>query len=439
MTRGISVPQHAPASATAASSFHQRDMKSQYAQPLDERPAERISRYPHTVMSLRVPPSSRTVFIAGCLLVVLGIFGAWRATAALAAQEGTLTEAVPEGARAHRFTTIRLRAQGALRVTVCRPDGADARAWLELDGQREPMTRAASIAGRCTSATWSTSRPAEISPVVRFARPPPRGTTLTLRHGGSLGAHNTLPMLALLLGIAAMVLAPLGSPRDAPRVHAVEGLADLARGVVRAAAGATLAHIAAIFSFSAGGGTPVAMLVAVLTQSAGMLLAAVWSTGALERREGLREALELVPPGGRELLRALLIGALLVAIALLVSTRIPNAGDTPAGRDIERVPLRYVVVFGGLLAPLAEEVFYRGALGRLCARLGRVAVVLLPAAVFTAVHVAQLEGSPMALAPIAAVGVVNGVVRLATGGVVAPWLVHTAYNAALVSSALIAD
>jgi hypothetical protein len=30
-------------------------------------------------------------------------------------------------------------------------------------------------------------------------------------------------------------------------------------------------------------------------------------------------------------------------------------------------------------------------------------------------------------------------VRLATGGVVAPWLVHTIYNASLVASALLAD
>ncbi|MEZ4391046.1 MAG: CPBP family intramembrane glutamic endopeptidase [Polyangiales bacterium] len=390
-------------------------------------------------MSTSRRPAPRGVFLAGAALVALGTVGAWRATASLEAQEGTLTETSPEGARVHGFSALRLRARGAVHVTACAPGGASIDAWLEVHGRRERLTREAASVGRCAAASWSTPVALEVAPVVRFDRPPPRGTTLTLRHGGSLGAHNTLPFAALLLGVAAMVLAPLAGSLARPEAHAVEDLHDLARGVVRAAAGAALAHVAAVFAFSAGGGSARAMLAAVLTQSVGMLLAAAWSTGALEPGADVRATLELVPPPRRELARALVIGALLVAIALLISTRISNAGDTPAGRDLERVPLRYVVVFGGLLAPLAEEVFYRGALGRLCARFGRAATVLIPAAVFTAVHVAQLKGSPLALGPIAAVGVVNGVVRLATGGVVAPWLVHTAYNAALVSSALFAE
>jgi len=239
--------------------------------------------------------------------------------------------------------------------------------------------------------------------------------------------------------MAMMVLAPLLGAARAPRLVAVMEGAEVARGLVRAVAGIAAAHVATTAVFVGGGQTPTAMLGAVIAQNVGMILAAAWAGRALDGGGSWRAALELDPPSPKDLARALVIGALLVAIAVLLSARLKDPGDTPIGQDIEQLPLRYVVVFGGLLAPLGEELFSRGALGRLCARLGRAAVVLIPSLAFTAMHVAQLRGSPLALVPIAAVGVVNGLVRLGTRGVVAPWLVHTTYNAALVSSALLAD
>lgn len=382
-------------------------------------------------------PSPRWWFAAGCILTVYAAVGALRETGRLAAQERTVQETAPEGARVHGFAAVSVWARGSLRVSVCAPGGGDTRASLHVGRAVVPLTRATSSVQRCTAAGWSSPGPGLVTPSLHFASPTPRGTSLTLRVGGTLGAHNLAPLLALLLGLSALVLG--GARGAAPQAHAVVAPSEIARGLVRAFAGIVLAHLAATFVYLTAGEGPAAMLGAVLVQNLGTVLTAAWSVGALEPGVDLRDALELRVPAPYTLLRALLVGALLVAVALLVSAHIPNAGDTPVGQDIERVPLRYLIVFGGLLAPLGEELFYRGALGRLFARFGRAAVVVIPAAVFTAMHVAQLRGSPLALAPIAAVGVVNGFVRLATGGVVAPWLVHTIYNASLVSSALLAD
>lgn len=381
--------------------------------------------------------SPRWILAAGGALVALALTGAWHQTRTLEALERTRTGSVTAGARAHALSTELIVARGGLRVGVCAPGGSDARATLDLGGTRVRLTRAASSVRRCTAAVWSTRQRVTVTPTLRFDAPVPPGTTFTLRAGGTLGAHNAWPFAALLLGVVMLVLAPLGGPVQTPRVHAVTAWADIARGMVRAVAGIVLAHLAAAFAFLSSGGGAVAMLGAAITQNLAMLCAAAWVAGALRPGVDLRDALELRPPPASALSRAALMGALLVVVALVVSARVHDAGDTPAGQDIERMPLRYVIVFGGLLAPLGEEVLYRGALGRLFARWGRAAVVLIPAGVFTAMHVAQLRGSPLALLPIAAVGAVNGALRLATGGVVAPWLVHTVYNAALVSSALL--
>lgn len=381
----------------------------------------------------------RRVLAAGAVLSALSVLGAAQATVALARAEGAVTETVPEGASRHTLPRVALGARGSVRVTVCAPRGADARATLHVAGETARLIPGASSVTRCTAATWVTRGGRSVTPTVSFARPAPRGTTLTLRHGGSLGPHNAAPFIALLLGVAMMVLAPLTGAARAPRLQAVMEGPAIARGLVRAVAGALAAHVATTAVFLGGGQTATAMLGAVVVQNAGMVLAAAWAGSALGGGVSWRAALELDPPAPKELARALVIGALLVTIAVLFSARVKDPGDTPIGQDIEQLPLRYVIVFGGLLAPLGEELFYRGALGRLCARLGRAAVVLLPALAFTAMHVAQLRGSPLALVPIAAVGVVNGFVRLGTRGVVAPWLVHTTYNAALVSSALLAD
>jgi membrane protease YdiL (CAAX protease family) len=51
-------------------------------------------------------------------------------------------------------------------------------------------------------------------------------------------------------------------------------------------------------------------------------------------------------------------------------------------------------------------------------------------------HAQQLEGAWLGLLPIGLLALANGWLRVRTRGLSAPWLVHTAYNAALVFSVL---
>ncbi|MFO0628472.1 MAG: hypothetical protein U0325_23060, partial [Polyangiales bacterium] len=121
-------------------------------------------------------PSSRWWFTAGCILTALAAAGALHETRVLTAQERTLQETAPEGARIHGFAPVTLSARGALRVRVCAPGGADARVSLHVAGSTVPLTQAASSVRRCTAAVWSSPRGGTVTPSLHFATPTPRGT-----------------------------------------------------------------------------------------------------------------------------------------------------------------------------------------------------------------------------------------------------------------------
>lgn len=83
-----------------------------------------------------------------------------------------------------------------------------------------------------------------------------------------------------------------------------------------------------------------------------------------------------------------------------------------------------------VLAPFAEEVFYRGALLPFLVRgMGPRAGLLAQALVFGAIHFAQQpESLPLAL-PLAVVGWMTGWLYLRTGSLAAPIVLHAVFNA----------
>lgn len=94
-----------------------------------------------------------------------------------------------------------------------------------------------------------------------------------------------------------------------------------------------------------------------------------------------------------------------------------------AGADPSRPGMYFALLVAGLLGPLAEEVVFRGYMHS-AARLyaGRHAAVWSVAVVFGLVH-----GLDKAL-PLAALGVLFGYLREATGSLWAPFLAHAAHN-----------
>ncbi|HKD86245.1 MAG TPA: CPBP family intramembrane glutamic endopeptidase [Terriglobales bacterium] len=91
--------------------------------------------------------------------------------------------------------------------------------------------------------------------------------------------------------------------------------------------------------------------------------------------------------------------------------------------------------FGITLAPLLEELFFRGLLYPLLGRaFGVVTGVVLTAAAFAAIHGAQLGYAWAPVLSIFVVGVAFTVVRVRTSSVAASFLMHCGYNLALFSA-----
>ena len=86
-------------------------------------------------------------------------------------------------------------------------------------------------------------------------------------------------------------------------------------------------------------------------------------------------------------------------------------------------------IFGVTVAPLMEELFFRGFLYPALARpLGITASVLITSAAFALIHASQLAAAWAPLLLLFLVGLVLTMVRMRTGSVVPGFLLHAAYN-----------
>lgn len=93
-----------------------------------------------------------------------------------------------------------------------------------------------------------------------------------------------------------------------------------------------------------------------------------------------------------------------------------------------------------LLAPLGEELLFRGLLyPALRRRRGVVTAVVISSVVFAVVHLDVAVTQPLALVGLAAVGVVLALARERSGGLLVPVVAHAAYNATALVVALAAQ
>lgn len=416
------------------------------------------------VVSLDEPATRRGRRVAlwvGVVALVASAAGALREVrrldalervAAFDAPPAALWTPGPDGRR--RFlvgTPWRVPTHGVLRVRACAAGGADPDLSLELlDASREGrrvletqrLSRERSTSKRCVEAAWrtETARPVHALLVAKGA--PPSLPRLGVRVGGVIGARDLWPVALLVAGLALLVLSPrfTRGPGDAPagELPPYGSLPAVVRGRVGpffAVAMLLLVNVLAQVPVLLWGLRGATMFASMVSQQVALALASAAMLGAL-RRGGGREALELgvAPPGWA--LRAVAAASALLGLALLTGHFLKDAGDTPIGQVVESMPTRYVLAFGALCAPLPEELFFRGLLGRAFSRAGATAAVWASAAVFTAMHATQLRGEPLGLVPIAAVGLVNGYLRVRSRTLAVPWAVHTLYNAALALSAV---
>lgn len=86
--------------------------------------------------------------------------------------------------------------------------------------------------------------------------------------------------------------------------------------------------------------------------------------------------------------------------------------------------LVFLLIFGGLVGPVTEEIFFRGFFyPALRKRMGRVGAILINAFCFAALH-----GNLVQLAPLIGLGLILAVLRERTGSVLASTVLHCAHN-----------
>ena len=123
--------------------------------------------------------------------------------------------------------------------------------------------------------------------------------------------------------------------------------------------------------------------------------------------------------------------ALAVGISTLgVAIHTPEVRDPIRAMITGRTSLAVVIMFGVVIAPFVEEMFFRGFLFPLVARsVGPWASIILTAILFAGLHGAQYEWAWQQLLLIGLAGVAFGFARYRTQATTAAFLVHAGFNA----------
>jgi membrane protease YdiL (CAAX protease family) len=157
-------------------------------------------------------------------------------------------------------------------------------------------------------------------------------------------------------------------------------------------------------------------------------------------REAFWRAIHWNWPGTRAVI-FLLAGAALAFVVEFASQYLPIPKSLPMDKFFNEMTGAYLMaVFGVTLAPLLEELFFRGMLYPLARRAtGVTPAVLVTATAFASIHGAQLGYAWAPLLSIFVVGVVFTIVRERTGSVAASFLMHCGYNLALFGTLWVAS
>jgi membrane protease YdiL (CAAX protease family) len=123
-----------------------------------------------------------------------------------------------------------------------------------------------------------------------------------------------------------------------------------------------------------------------------------------------------------------------LAIGLAVLSAILHAPEEPVIQNLmtDRMSLIAVVVFGSILAPVFEELVFRGFVFPLLARsLGAWPGILVTALAFALLHGSQFHWAWQSILIIGLAGIAFGLARHKTGSTAAATAIHIGYNSTL--------
>ena len=149
--------------------------------------------------------------------------------------------------------------------------------------------------------------------------------------------------------------------------------------------------------------------------------------------EGFWQAIHWQMPAGEALFRYVLIGVVMAVVVQVLATFLPFPKSLPMQQYFKETGFAYMMTaFGLLVAPMAEELFFRGLAFPVLARtMGQVAAVAVTSAAFSLMHQGQLARAWAPLMVLFGVGVVLTTIRARTKSVASSWITHVAYNGTL--------
>ena len=164
-----------------------------------------------------------------------------------------------------------------------------------------------------------------------------------------------------------------------------------------------------------------------------LLLGYVYFLVAVNYRQPFWAALAWRKPTTRQAMLFFLGGILLCLVVQLAPPLLPDAEDFPLLRLFSSPQAAYAIAaFAILLAPLMEELIFRGVLFRFFeCQVGVRLAIVGTAALFAGMHVPQYWGAWNHVLLISLVGVVFSLARGLTGSLAPSVILHLAYNTGL--------
>lgn len=127
-------------------------------------------------------------------------------------------------------------------------------------------------------------------------------------------------------------------------------------------------------------------------------------------------------------------------LVTLIGTREPVQQQLLQDAAAGGPPLLLVATIAVVVAPITEEVVFRGVLFRsLADRLGPWSCIVISAAIFALIHIEVLVSQPAALAGLFVIGAVLAAAYHRTGNLVVPILGHATFNAMSLGLALVLE
>jgi len=128
-----------------------------------------------------------------------------------------------------------------------------------------------------------------------------------------------------------------------------------------------------------------------------------------------------------------ILGAVSSISVLIISSFLPSTSQTPLEKLLTSTSAILIfAIFGVAVAPLLEEIIFRGFVFQALWEIGGTPIaIVVTAALFALLHAGQLAGNWGSVVLIFLVGCLLSIVRQRSNSIIPSFIVHTSYNATL--------